>query len=474
MSRTATYDRTPPQNIEAERSALGAMLLNPDAIPIVLDAIGETPDAFYVESHGIIYGAIIDLYRDGDPVDMVTLHAALAERGKLEKAGGSAYIGGLTDAVPTSANAPYYAGLVREQHVKRALITTCSRAAGALYNADANTPEVLAALESGIFAVARGKSNTKARHIHDSIPEIRTQLEARLDGEPMPGIRTGYRNLDDIQAPFGPGDYIILAARPSVGKTTLACNLALRVLRAGTPVLFLSLEMTREAIAKKMMSAASGVNIRDIERGRAIKAVEQAKLRRGAEELPRLPLYIDDSPEATSLQIRAKIRDAVKDYGCGLVVIDYLGRIIPPKAENQNVAVSHISRDLKTAAREAEIPLVVLCQLSRQGAESPRLNHLRDSGSLEQDADVVWLLSRSESGGEDSVIVVDIAKQRTGPTCEVKLHFDKAAQQFHDFDPYGRPPERVNTPHRDDDDRDEPFDEFPEEHYQEPETAEIF
>lgn len=459
MSRPV-FDRVPPQDLAAERSVLGAMLLNGEVIPRVLSILGETREAFYVPEHGVIYDAVVDLYRYGRPVDLITLTDHMREEGTIGKVRDCAvYLASLTDAVPTSANATYYAEIVHGLWQRRAVITACTRAAGDLYNPQSETPEALQALESTLMQVARGRFGGALNHVAERIPTVRNELQDLLDGKPMTGVKTGFRNVDRIQRPLGPGNYVLLAARPSVGKTTLACNMAANMLRAGTPVLFISLEMSAEEITKKFLSALTGVDIYGIERGYTKRAAEeQLKLRRAAEELARLPLYIDDSPEMGPIELRANIREAVKEHETGVIFIDYLGLLQKPKSESQNVAVGEISRQVKAAARESGVPIIALCQLSRAGAEvKPQIHNLRDSGTLEQDADAVWLLSRADEPGEQETIIVDIAKQRTGPTGEARLLFMKSRQQFRDLAPDGGPaPERVPSEYRET----VPFDEY--------------
>jgi replicative DNA helicase len=438
MAVLKTFDRTPPQSVEAERAVLGAMLLNPDAIQTAIEVLGELPDPFFVEQHQHLYRAVINLYREGSPVDMVTLTTHMLEERTLDKCGGAAYIADVTDAVPTSSNCEYYAGIVREMWRRRSLITACTQAAGDLYRPDSETDDVLAGLESATFLAAQNKGQSKPVVASELIPATNATLNSILDGGQLPGIRTGIKSLDNILRPLSPGDYVIVAARPSVGKSTFASNIVRGFMAQEVATLFLSLEVTKEMVVQKILGIVGNVDMRMVESGRALKSPTQKALAKAAAEVSKWPLYIDDNPEVTPLQLRSRIRQMVKDHGVGAVVIDYLGLITPPQAESRNIAVSEISRAVKLSAREAQVPIIALHQLNRGGdGTRPRLSNLRDSGSLEQDCDICILLSRIEDEptefGQPEVILADIAKQRLSAVGEVRLLFNKPLQQFRDM-----------------------------------------
>lgn len=483
-----TFDRVPPQNTEAERAVLGSMLLNPDAIDKAIAILGESSDPFYVAAHGHVYNAILNLYRDGDPVDMVTLTEAMVQSKTLEASGGVTYIAQFTDAVPTSAHVEHYAAIVAEMWRRREMISVCSTAAGSLYSPDTDTAAVLASIEDGIFKIAQGNSRAKASQTRELVPEARSFVQALIDGETMPGLPTGINALDKVLDPLQPGDAIILAARPSIGKTALACNIMLNIAskgaskgaskasKASTPVLLLSMEMTKNRITMRMLSILGGFDMKKIKHGRGTFH-ETNLLSKAATAMVDLPIFIDDDSALTPLEMRGKIRQAVKDHGIAFAVIDYL-QLMTATAENRTNEISVISRELKATAKECGIPIIALAQLNREGAEGrPMLKHIRDGGSIEADADIVMLM---RAGDEENTIVVDVAKNREGETGEVTLYFEKATQRFRDFSYHHATAEdQAPLPYRDDDGDDEPFDEFGrvddiEQTYQEQETGVLF
>jgi replicative DNA helicase len=372
----------------------------------------------------------LNLYRDADPVDVVTISAAdpKVDHYVLQH---------LVDSYGDSANGPYYARLVRGMWVKRRIGAICAKAASAAKEADATPEDILAALEAGVFGLSM-RPKSSAAHVREIIPEVRGQIDAIMAGGNVPGIKTGFRSLDDLLRPWGPGDYIILAATPSVGKTTLACNLAINAARKQEiSTLILSLEMDKNSVTRKLIQICGGVDMQALERGKLKGAEAEMALARGYRELTDLPIAIDDQGGLTPLELRSRVRSSVASKGVGLIIVDYLQLMQSPKSESRAAEVSVISREVKAAAKEARVPIVALSQLSRAGAEvQPRLNHLRESGSLEQDADVVILLSRTD---QDGIVMADVAKQRTGPTGEVKLAFDKPTQRFRDVFQYREP-----------------------------------
>lgn len=451
MSKPA--ERTPPQNIDAERAVLGSALLNNDAIPTAIEVLGEYSDPFYVDAHRRIYDAIISVYREGDPVDFVTITEHLTASGGLGKCGGAVYIAELTDAVPTSANARYYAEIVREMWRRRSVIAACTRVAGELYQPESDTEDLLSELESATFQAANGHGPSKPFRVVEALPIVRDTLGRILDGGKLPGLRTGMPSVDKILRPMGPGDFIILAARPSIGKTTFVCNVVRGLMAQEVAVLFISLEVSKEMLVQKLLGIVAGVDMRMVESGKALKSPTEKALAKAAAEMSKWPLYIDDNPELSPLQMRAKIRQAVKDFGIGAVVIDYLGLINMPKAESRNIAVGECSRGIKLAAREAGIPIIALHQLNRQGAETqPKAHQLRDSGNLEQDADTIILLSKCDKEpqepGRPEVILVDIDKQRNSATGQARMLFNKPLQRFQELSPEAEP--QAPLPYADD------------------------
>lgn len=453
--REPDFDRMPPQNLDAERSVLGAILLNPEAVGTAIEVLRDDPSTvFYSESHQYLYQAVLALYRANAPVDAVTIMEQLNRDGHLEEAGGAAYIADLSGAVPTSANVEYYAKIVLDAAILRRLISAFSRLAGEAYDVPPDVNELLDRAEAEIFSIAEKRQLVPiykvSELLEDSINRIEELIKSRTG---ITGLATGVPKLDEMTSGFQPSDMIVLAARPSVGKTAFALSIAAHAAIAnGRSVLLFSLEMSKEQLVQRLLCMEGQINSQRLRTGFLAQA-EFPKLTRAADKLSRAPLYIDDTPNIGVLDIRSKSRRHMAQHGLDLIVVDYLqlmsGR---SRAESRQVEIAEISRSIKGVARELRVPVMALSQLSREAEKDdsgqPKLSHLRESGAIEQDADVVLMLSRPPAHDREEasdLINLTIAKQRNGPTGKIELMFDRNIQQFKSLAggarPEGPPPD---------------------------------
>lgn len=452
------FDRVPPQNIEAERSVLGAMLLNPDVIGSAIEILRDTPaETFYVEAHQHLYQAVLDLFRKSVPVDSVTLMEQMNRDGTLEAAGGVSYIAGLTSAVPTSANIEYYAKIVLESALLRRLISTCSRIAGDAYAPQEAVEKILDQAEAEIFKIAERRQLNPIYHVGDLLEEGIHRIEEQLKiGTGITGVPTGFGQLDQMLSGLQPSDMIVLAARPSVGKTAFSLNFASHAaVHHQKKVIVFSLEMAKEQLVQRLLCMEGHVDSSRLRSGFLAKA-EFPKLQRAAGVLMNAPLFIDDTPNISVIELRSKARrHAAQHGGVDLIVIDYLQLMTgAARSESRQVEIAEISRFVKGLARELRCPVVALSQLSREAEKDdtgqPKLSHLRESGAIEQDADVVMMLGRApahETEGRENVIRVTVAKQRNGPTGFIDLLFEKNIQRFHTMGAPSSGPEPPPPPH---------------------------
>lgn len=443
QDKPAVFDRTPPQNIEAERSVLGAMLLNPDAVGVAIEILRETAgDVFYVEAHQHVYAALIGLFRANVPVDAVTVVDQLTKNSQLEASGGASYVAELSGAVPTSANVEHYARIVLDAAVLRKLISTCSLMVGEAYDVPGDVNDLLDRAEMGIFSISEARQLNPLYRLGDLIPDAVTRIENLISSHTgITGLATGFTRLDELLSGLQPSDMIVLAARPSIGKTALALNIAGNIaIRDGKSVLLFSLEMAKEQLTQRLLCYEGHIDTQRLRTG-FLAGKEFPKLQEAADRLSRAPIYIDDTANITALEIRSKARRHKSQHGLDLVVIDYLQLMSSPgRAENRQVEISAISRAIKGLGRELNIPVIAISQLSREAERDdsgrPKLSHLRESGAIEQDADVVLMLSRPpahEGEGPANLIRLTIAKQRNGPTGEFDLYFDRNTQRFGDL-----------------------------------------
>ncbi len=432
------FDRTPPQDIAAEQSVLGGMLLSKDAIADVVEEL-RGPD-FYRPAHELIYDAVLDLYGRGEPADAVTVSAELTKRGEIGRIGGAPYLHTLISMVPTAANAGYYARIVRERAVLRRLVEAGTRIVQLGYAADGGDVEdIVNSAQAEVYAVTDRKTSEDYLPIADIINGTMEEIEAAGHrGEGMIGVPTGFIELDRLTNGLHPGQMIVVAARPAIGKSTLAADFvrSAAIKHQQTSVVF-SLEMSRNELTMRMLSAEAQVPLQNMRKG-TMRDEDWQKLAATMGRLSQAPLFIDDSPNMSLMEIRAKCRRLKQRHDLKLVVIDYLQLMSSGKrVESRQQEVSEFSRALKLLAKELEVPVIAISQLNR-GAEQrtdkkPMLSDLRESGAIEQDADVVILLHREDAyeresprAGEADLIV---AKHRNGPTDTIvvssQLHYSR-------------------------------------------------
>lgn len=442
-----TSVRIPPQSLDSERALLGSLLLKPDAIHDVSDLI--KPDSFYAEKHRHIFDGMRELVERGDPIDILSLGEHLNGRGLLERCGGRAYIAELAGSSPTPGNYAHYAELVAKKHIMRALIETASEITESAYEEGSDTAVVLDSAEKAIYAIGNASATHKFIPIKDKVDDAWDRMEAlsKNDGG-IRGVPTGFPDLDNLTSGLHKSDLIILAARPSMGKTSFALDIARNVaVRHNTPVGIFSLEMSSEQLVDRMLSAESFIDSWKMRTGNVRGEDDFAKIRDALETLSKAPIYIDDKPAQNILSMRAVARRLKRERGIGLIVVDYLQLMAPTnvKASDSMVQqVTEISRSLKQLAREIEVPVIALSQLSRaveQRGGKPRLSDLRDSGSIEQDADIVMFIHREDKMNKDSertnIAEILIEKHRNGPTGKVDLYFDEKRTSFMPMDKSG-------------------------------------
>lgn len=466
------FDRTPPHHIDAERSLLGSVLLDPTILNDVVELIPNS-EFFFKESHGVIYQALVDTYEAHQTGDMVQLAESLRAKGLFDQVGGSAYLMELAEAVPSAANAPFYAKLIADSARLRKLIDAAGQILYDAYNQGGGGTDaaktVIDLAEKRIFDIASEDINAEPESLKELLLAEMERIE-QSEGKAVAGTATGFTDLDELLSGLQPEEMLILAARPSMGKTAIALNIAEQIAFGGaTPwapkqinnpvgVGVFSLEMARGALVQRLLSSRSGVDSNQLRTGR-VNGGEWEKLTRSSGELAEAPIYIDDTPGMTVLAMRAKARRMKQRHNIGCVVIDYLQLLTSPTSarESRQVEVSEISRSIKALARELKIPVICLAQLNR-GAEQregnrPRMSDLRESGSIEQDADVVMLLHREsyyhrgdptwdptnpefDEDNREKLNMTEliIAKQRNGPTGTVKLIWDAGTVRFKNHD----------------------------------------
>lgn len=435
--------RVPPQNLEAEQAVLGSILLESDALLTVMERV--RPEDFYSVAHQRIFEAMVELNEENEAIDLVTLTARLKDRGQLEEVGGVSYLAKLVGSVPTAANVEYYAQIVEEKALLRRLIRTATQIVASGYEAGDDVGALLNEAEQRILEISRRHAAHGFVSIRDVLMEVFDRVEYLYHHKGgVTGIPSGFPDLDRMTSGFQRSDLIIIAARPSVGKTTFALNIAQNVaVRARETVAIFSLEMSAFQLVQRMISAESNVDAGRLRSG-FLEGDDWEKLTMAIGALSEAEIYIDDTPGITVTDIRAKCRRLKKEKGLGMVVIDYL-QLIQTRGrphESRQQEVSEISRMLKQMARELEVPVIALSQLSRSVEQRqdkrPMLSDLRESGSIEQDADLVAFLYRDDYYNQDSekknIIEVIIAKHRNGPVGTVELVFLKNYNKFVSLD----------------------------------------
>ncbi|SDZ96670.1 replicative DNA helicase [Thalassobacillus cyri] len=435
-------DRTPPHNVEAEQAVLGAIFLEPEAMSTASEKL--LPDDFYRASHQRIFEVMLTLSDRGEPIDLVTVTTALSNAKVLEEVGGVSYLSDLANSVPTAANIEYYARIVDEKAILRRLIKTATDIVTTGYSDEEDVDSVLNDAEKNILDVSQRKNSGAFKNIKDVLIDVYDNIEQlHNNSEGVTGIPTGYRDLDKITSGFQRNDLIIVAARPSMGKTAFALNIAQNVaINTEENVAIFSLEMGADQLVSRMLCAEGNIDAQRLRTG-SLEAEDWGKLTMAMGSLSNAGIYIDDTPGIRVSDIRSKCRRLKQENGLGMILIDYL-QLIQGSAnskENRQQEVSEISRSLKGLARELNVPLIALSQLSR-GVESrqdkrPMMSDLRESGSIEQDADIVGFLYREdyyEQESENNNIEIILAKQRNGPVGTVELAFVKQYNKFVDLD----------------------------------------
>jgi replicative DNA helicase len=427
-----TAPRIPPQSLDSERALLGALLLKPDALHDVSDLV--RPESFYAEKHKLIFEAMRELSERGEPIDLLSLTERLTGKGSLERVGGRAYIAELANSAPAPGNFSHYADLVSRKHTMRSLIDAAYEITEAAYDEGREHAEVLDEAEKKIMAIGNASATHKFIAISEKMEGAWDRIEKMSAGGVIRGVSTGFPELDNKLSGLHPSDLIILAARPSVGKTSLALDIARNAAKNDVAVGFFSLEMSSEQLVDRMLAAESGVDSWKIRTGAKMKQEERDDIIAAMERLSRAPIFIDDKPGNNILAMRAVARRLKRERGIGLIVVDYLQLMTPVGAKSSDSLVqqvTEISRSLKSLARELDVPVLALSQLSRaveQRGGKPRLSDLRDSGSIEQDADVVMFIHREDKSNPDAektnIAQILIEKHRNGPTGIAELIFN--------------------------------------------------
>ena len=436
--------RVPPQDIEMERALLGALLLNQNAMYEVADLIGV--DSFYAGKHRTVFDGMLSLYAKGEPIDVVTLSSKLKERKQLADIGGASFLSELTSAAASPGSARHYAQVVQTKFVLRSLIDAAAKIGELGFEEDRDIEELLDEAQATVFSISQAPMLRSFSPIKDELTEAWERLEHLQKHEgTLRGISTGFPQLDNLLAGLQKSDLILLAARPSMGKTALALDIArLSATKHKTSVGIFSLEMSSQQLVDRMLAAQAGVNAWRLRTGKIKSEDEFARLQEAMGTLAEAPIYIDDKPSSTVLQMRSVARRLKMEKDLKLVIVDYLQLITPiySRAGDSMVQqITEISRSLKAMARELDVPVLALSQLSRAVETRrgrPRLSDLRDSGSLEQDADVVMFIHRDDKMNESSdrpgVAEILVEKHRNGPTGKIELRFDEEKTTFLSID----------------------------------------
>ncbi|MFC1756820.1 replicative DNA helicase [Patescibacteria group bacterium] len=430
--------RLPPHNLEAEISTLGAVLMHPEAVQSVIDII--SPDDFYHDTHKIIYEAVFDLHSNSSPIDVLSVSARLKEKKLLEQIGGRTFLTELVNSVPTASNAKYYAEIIHKNKVLRDIIGASEFISDLGYQEDNDVDSLLDLAQQRIFKIAK-VSLQKFTHLKNILGDTWERIDKlqKSDGA-IRGVPTGFEELDNKLAGLQKSDLIILAARPSIGKTSLALDIARNAACShGVPVGIFSLEMASHQVVDRILAAEAQVDLWRLRNGKLTQQDDFTRINDALSRLAKAPIFIDDDPSSNILQMRAKARRLKAEYNIGLLVVDYL-QLMTPRRENDSPVqqMTENSRFLKSLARELNIPVLALSQLSRAVEQRqppvPRLSDLRDSGSIEQDADVVMFIYREDRYKKDSpkqnIAEILIEKHRNGPTGKIDLYFNQQKTSF--------------------------------------------
>ncbi|HEX5829616.1 MAG TPA: replicative DNA helicase [Gemmatimonadaceae bacterium] len=451
-ARDPYRDRQPPYAAEAEQAVLSAMLMDPDAVMRAAEHVDDT--MFYREGHRRIFRSMIAITERGDVVDALTLADELGRRGELEASGGRDYLAFLVDAVPTAANVEYHAKIVREKALLRRLIETSTSIVTEAFEGQATASQLLDDAESKIFQISQAQGGRGFTRIKELLWPAMEKIEAlQRGGQAITGAPSGFHDLDEMTSGFQPADLVIVAARPSMGKTAFTLSIAQNAaIKHKVGVAFFSLEMSKESLVQRMLTSEAMIDAQDLRRGR-LRDDDFPRLARAAGILSSAPIFIDDQPGITLLEMRSKSRRLKAEADIGMVIVDYLQLIAgPANSENRQQEISQISRGLKALAKELSVPVIALSQLSRAPEQRagdqkrPQMSDLRESGAIEQDADLIMAIYRPEvyaergpDGGPardkdgnslEGLAEIIILKQRNGPIGTVNLHFHKQYTRF--------------------------------------------
>ena len=432
-------DRLPPQNTEAEQSVLGALMLDKDAIIRVSDFL--SPEDFYRGAHAVIYETMLELFEQNEPIDLLSVSNKLEEKGKLEEIGGISYLTELINSVPSAANVVHYAKIVRKKKLHRDLIEAAYEITELGYQEIEEVENLIDEAEKRIFAVSQRSIKRYFIPLKPALEEAFERIDAlhKGDGSALRGLSTGFYELDNVLGGLQKSDFIILASRPSMGKTTLSLDIVRHIaVNNKIPVGVFSLEMSSSQIVDRLLCAQARISLWKLRTGRLSTQGEHndfSRIQEAIGVLSESPIFIDDTPASTVMELKTKARRLQSEHGLGLIVVDYLQLMDEPRIKTDNLVqkITEISRGLKALARELDVPVLALSQLSRAVEQRPlgipRLADLRESGSLEQDADVVLFIYREDHYKKDSekknIVEIHIAKHRNGPTGIVELYFNE-------------------------------------------------
>lgn len=439
--------KLPPQDLEAERSVLGALMLDKEAIIKVADLI--KPSDFYQPAHAKIFDAIFELFEKGEPIDVLSVNKKLKDNNQLNEVGGASYLTDIINSVPTASHIAYYAKIVRQKKVLRELIGASSEITEKVFDTSGDTEDLLDDIEQRIFSISQQSRPQNFVPIKDELKAAYERIEKLHQGEKgLRGITTGYDEIDSYLSGLQKSDLIVLGARPSLGKTALCLDIARNAaVKTKLPVGIFSLEMSRDQIVDRIIASEAQVALWELRSGRIKDEIEFEMIQAALDRLAQAPIYIDDTPSANIIQLRSMARRLQIEHGLGLLVVDYL-QLIQPRNHTDNMvaAMTEVSRGLKALARELEVPVLAAAQLSRaveqRDVKVPRLSDLRESGSIEQDADVVMFIYRKDkekldlSPEEQNSAEIIIAKHRNGPIGSVKLKFDPEKVSFRSIDKF--------------------------------------
>ena len=434
--------RIPPQNIETEKALLGSLMLRPDGMYDVADMV--TRETFYVDKHRMLFDAMLELHTRHEPIDLLSVSTRLKERGRFDAIGGGSYLAELVDAVPSSTNAKHYAEIIQRKYILRALIDAAAHISELGYNEAEAIESVLDEAEKKIYSVTNSSVSKKFVGLKDTLEEAWERLDKmHKSGSELRGVPSGFPALDELLSGFQKSDLIILAARPSMGKTTLALDIARQAaIHHNIPVGIFSLEMNTQQLVDRMLSAEARVNAWKLRTGKLSLDEDFDKLRNSLDRLSKAPVFIDDQSGNTIMKMRSAARKLKSEHGLGLIIVDYLQLMNTSRHYDSMVnQVTEISHSLKGLAKDLDVPVIALSQLSRaleaRGGK-PKLSDLRDSGSIEQDADVVMFIHREDkmdkNAEKTNIAEIIVEKHRNGPVGAIKLYFDEEKSTFMSID----------------------------------------